>query len=1368
MSTAVLESAVAPVHARAQIVRWRLRYAAACAVITALCFNADAARLAGDTKLDLTVDPVRFLARALHLWNSQAFAGQLQNQAYGYLFPMGPFFALGHLLGLPSWVVQRLWWSALLCLAFIGLARLAEALGIGTPTARFVAALGYAASPHLLTVLGPVSAEALPMCMAPWALLPLASGRSSPRRAATLSALAVLAMGAVNAAAVLAALTPATLWLVVHLGQRPVRALAAWWVGAVAAVTAWWVVPLLLLGRYSVNFLDHIESARTTTSFTSVLESLRGAADWVAYIPVAGWRAGALYLTQPTVLLDSVLVAALGLVGLALRGLPYRRWAVLCLLVGVCGVGLGFHADQTWANGLGSGSLRTLLDGPLAPLRNTHKFDVAIRLPLILGLAHLLGKAEWGRSATERTRTRWLATLVVVACLAGAAAPLVSLKIAPSRTFAGVPGYWDDAARWLDANAEDGRALVMPGAHTGLYAWGRTGDEPLQGLTDAHWEVRDAVPIVPSGHIRALDAVEQLFDAGRPSPGLAEYLSRMGIGYLVVRNDLDFDAVGAPRPVLVHQTLDGSPGLRRVAAFGPPFGQPDVGVDAGMQPRYPPVEIYRVAGGAPPVSATTVPSAALVSGGPESLLGLDATVGVPAVLAGDAGASVDPGTVVLTDGLRRRETNYGLNTDNRSATLTATDPLRMNAASRDYLPYSAKHQTVAVLHGAVSVTASSSGSDPDAGYGSVPAEQPFAAVDGAPDTGWHANLAQPADGQWWQVGFISPRVVPDLTLLLPDLAGLAGTATVRTDAGQTTVPVSSGASVPVSLPAGRPTASVRVTFHVGALAQVGLQEVIIPGVQVTRSLQVADDLAAHRPVDVVSFQAAGDGRSGCVTQGDAVRCAPWLVQPGEDDLGLDRTFTLGQPATYGMSLTATPRPGPGLDALIEQAADPSVTVSASSQAVAAPYGGPATVVDGRVGTGWVADSADPDPTLRLSWARPRTVETVRLQVDPGLAATPPTQVVVEAAGTKTTATIGDDGTVRFPAVRTNELALHLRAGLGLRTTFVAASIRTLPLGVGVSELTVPGVSESARSADTDVRFTCDTGPRVVIDGHNYRTQSTTTVEQLRSLAPVSLQLCETEASLAAGQHRLLANRTASLLVSGATLTRSGFTPAAQPVPATPTSWGVAHRTVRVGARSEPAVLVVHENANAGWRATLSDTRLQHVTVDGWQQGYVVPAGASGTVRLDFTPDHLYRAALLVGALLVLGLCLSLLWRRRRTNPVRVIDAGDGGCTLPVAGLVAAALLAGWAGLAVAAAIGGLAEVARRRGLGEFVLPVLAGGSYLIAGFWLAAHSITTAHYAGRSGVLQLLCATALATVCWAGRAAPSAASASREPPPTGS
>ena len=80
--------------------------------------------------------PRRFLSRSLLAWDPHAGFGQLQNQAYGYLFPMGPFYLLGHVAGVPDWVVQRAWWALLLVVAYTGLLALADELGVGTPAPR--------------------------------------------------------------------------------------------------------------------------------------------------------------------------------------------------------------------------------------------------------------------------------------------------------------------------------------------------------------------------------------------------------------------------------------------------------------------------------------------------------------------------------------------------------------------------------------------------------------------------------------------------------------------------------------------------------------------------------------------------------------------------------------------------------------------------------------------------------------------------------------------------------------------------------------------------------------------------------------------------------------------------------------------------------------------------------------------------------------------------------------------------------------------------------------------------------------------------------------------------------------------------------
>ena len=68
-------------------------------------------------------------------WSSTGDLGHVQGGQYGgYLFPMGPFFALGHALGLAPWLVQRLWLGLVLTLAAWGAVKLMD--GCRRPAGR--------------------------------------------------------------------------------------------------------------------------------------------------------------------------------------------------------------------------------------------------------------------------------------------------------------------------------------------------------------------------------------------------------------------------------------------------------------------------------------------------------------------------------------------------------------------------------------------------------------------------------------------------------------------------------------------------------------------------------------------------------------------------------------------------------------------------------------------------------------------------------------------------------------------------------------------------------------------------------------------------------------------------------------------------------------------------------------------------------------------------------------------------------------------------------------------------------------------------------------------------------------------------------
>jgi arabinofuranan 3-O-arabinosyltransferase len=833
----------------------RVRLVAVALALVVLAFLQSPGDIAADTKLDLVVNPLRFLGRAFGLWDPTGYAGQLQNQAYGYFFPMGPFFALGHLVHLDAWMIQRLWFAALLVGAWGGTYRLLNALRIGTPTVRVIAALTYALAPRMLTELGGLSSEVVPFAVAPWVLAPLVLGarRGSPRRAAAMSAVAFLFAGGINAAAALAILPLPAWWLLTREKGKRKNQLMRWWVLCISLASLWWAVPLVVLGKYSPPFLDWIESSAVTTSATDLLDAWRGTTQWVAR--VAGpdgptWTAGWVLLTAPAAIIATTLVATVGMVGAVHRRNPHRLFLGGGLVIGLTLITFGHTGPLTppWAGGA-----QELLDGALSAFRNIHKFDPVIRLVLAIGLAHLLATIRPLRGLQWReVPVAALVRIAVAATLLVSAVPAFSGDLVNRNRPTTYPTYWASAADWLAANANDSRALVVPGAPFGLYYWGNTNDDVLQPLANSAWEVRDGVPLSSAGNIRLLDAFDQLMADGEPSAGLATALAGAGFGYVVVRNDLDWRRGRATRPELVHEALDGSPGLQRVKTFGPKLTSDGDLVDPKLyDPRmaaYPAVEIYKVTDEPATVRSVPIDNLLRLAGGPEATLSLaeqGLQVGRPTVLDGDdSGLPASIGTPVVTDTLTRREVNFGEVRHNRSAVLTPDDPFIEQRAAHDYLNSDDKSlETVARYTGVSGFKASSSGSDVDAAISHDAAHSPWAAVDGDPDSSWSSGTPG-AIGQWLELDFDHDVDLSQITLQFDanlKLGPLPTKLEVTTDRGSAPVVVApSGQPQQVVTPSG-PTRKLRlkVLSVAGAAASAGgvaIAEVTVPGLEVTRTL----------------------------------------------------------------------------------------------------------------------------------------------------------------------------------------------------------------------------------------------------------------------------------------------------------------------------------------------------------------------------------------------------------------------------------------------------------------------------------------------------------------------------------------------------
>ena len=480
----------------------------------------------------------------------------------------------------------------------------------------------------------------------------------------------------------------------------------------------WWVVALVLLGRISPPFLDFIESSGVTTQWMSLTEMLRGTDAWTPFV-APNATAGASLVTGSVAVLATTLVAAAGIAGLAMRTMPARGRLIVILLIGVVLLAVGY------SGGLGSPVAQTVqafLDAGGTPLRNMHKLEPLLRLPLALGLAHLLGRIPLPGSAPRR---EWLNAfahpehdkrvavgVVVLVALAAGTSLAWTGRLTPPGAFDAIPQYWHDTADWLDEHNAGGRVLLAPGAPFATQVWGTSHDEPLQVLGNSPWGVRDSIPLTPPATIRALDSVQRLFAAGRPSAGLADTLARQGISYVVVRNDLDPETSRSARPLLVHRAIEGSPGLSKVAQFGEPVGPGTLAgfiTDSGLRPRYPAVEIYKVATPTIPSTPYLVDTDAMarVDGGPEVLLRLDERRRLlgqpplgPMLLTGDAqraGLTLPPGKgVTVTDTPLARETDYGRVDDHSSAIRAPDDPRHTFNRVLDYPRRRRRHGVWAV------------------------------------------------------------------------------------------------------------------------------------------------------------------------------------------------------------------------------------------------------------------------------------------------------------------------------------------------------------------------------------------------------------------------------------------------------------------------------------------------------------------------------------------------------------------------------------------------------------------------------------------------------------------------------------------------
>jgi arabinofuranan 3-O-arabinosyltransferase len=1279
--------------------------AGCCLVLAALAFVSHPGNLIADTKIDMAVNPAGFLGRALQMWDPAQF-GFLQDQAVGYLFPVGPFFLLLKIIAVPGWIAQRLWISAILAAGFLGIVRLSARLGIGSPASQVVAGFAYALAPNWLGELGTLSSEILPIAMLPWILLPLVTAvreesgltGNGTARAAAQSALAVALCSGINAAAVIAVLVPPVIYLITAPATARRLRIACCWVPAVLLATSWWLIPLLLEDKYGVSILPYTESAATTTSVTSLFNALRGAENWISYLVVNGqpWEPVAFRLaagSAPTIL--AAVIAGLGLVGLLSRGMPQRRFLLCLVLAGLLVISTGY------VSGLGN-PLAATIDhlingGPLAPFRNLRKFDPLIRLPLVLGLAHLLPPAKGRLPAARRDlrsagRQLWSAgrqlssagrqlssacrqlarpavSLVACAAIAGLALPVYVSGLSTPGSFARFPSYWVSAASWLNRHAGNSAVLAVPGARFGQYTWGSPMDDVLEALSTGDWASSQLSVIGSVGNARLLETIDQQMAAGEGSAGLTQLLARMGVRYVLVRNDLIRSDLYGAWPARVLQAIAESPGLTKVAQFGPasPVGSSLPGsAISGFDPPYPPVEIYQVSSAQPVVTVQPTAGTMRVYGAPEALLTL-ADQGLlknrPVLLNSD-GPTVHAASTVVTDSLRRRVRNFGEIRNDYSPTLTAGQPASTFEAAEDYLePSWQKYMAVAQYHGIANVTASSSA----AGIEAIPAQfgtgrLPFAAVDGNLNTMWESGSLGGPVGQWIKLDFVHAENPGAISVAFADDIAIGPQVTgveISTATGQLADKVKvTGHYQSLRVPPGSSlwlkieVTSVLRPPHPDIGRQVGIAEIAVPGLNASRSIDAPDvRLPGRADPTAVVLAKAEPQPSACMLTSARWVCSPSLETSTEEQYGFDHSFTVARPEKVRLAGTAVLTS----PSLIERYAFPGrqqPSVAGSSSYVSDPEDLPSSAFDANPLTTWVSGAFDHHPTLTIGWRGFKRVSAVTIQRPPG------------ANGPLAVTVTGSRGQVRTGVLGggAGSLALPALSFAPMRTESLTLRFSPAQLPVQITDVTIPGVRPLTVAYTATFRLPCGFGPQIDVDGKRVPTRVSGTFADLLEGRPMSFTACS-GVSVGAGGNRVIEPSTDGFSVQTVVLDQTGPGSLAGAAPGVAVrvrtvSWTDTRRVLAVAAPRQ-SFLVVDQNFNAGWQASVGGKVLLPVQLDGWKQGWLLPAGTRGLVTLSYRPQAPYRLSV-AGGLIALAVIAVIgwvpLWRRRRVAAADTVQA----------------------------------------------------------------------------------------------------------------
>jgi hypothetical protein len=1211
------------------------------------------------------------------VWAPSIDLGAVQGAQYsGYLWPMGPAFALFDAIGLSPWVAQRIWLGLLFALSAWGMLKLLDGF-VGRPRGlpHLVGAGFYLLNPYTVIFSARTSVVLLGYAALPWLLVVVQRGVRTARGwrewrgwwwAAAFALILTSTGGGVNAAVVGWMLVGPLLLLV----YEPVVGAVRWrdsgrflaQAGVLACVASiWWIAPLLVHARYGVDFLQFTEQPRAIWGTNAAPEALRLMAYWTSYIGVGFYgasrplysEAGTL-LFNPLVVGASLLLPALAALGFALA--RRRRYAPFLLLLVVVGAAIEVAG---FPNGTPAREAMEWIyrNAPLFRfMRTTQKAAplVAVGVGGLLALFAQAGLARVREARGERLRRAGPLALAVglAALILLAALPLVRGDgVERQLAWKEIPAAWERAGSGLDRELPRGtRALVLPGQIFAYYRWGGTVDAILPRLTERPTAVRFETPYSDPHANDLLWTVDRLVQQRRLVPGqLAPLLRLMGVGAVVTGSDDDVSRSGGMNAAAAAAEL-AAQGLGRPArSYGPRRLESPPPQELGPPVELPQVRRYDLPPGRALVSVAPERAPMVVDGSAEGLAGLAAfgelPERAPILYAGDLDArelralAADGAELVVSDSNRRRRFVPEYGHQNLGATLPEDESVNENFALIEPFPERGPDaQTVAVVDGARYVRAPNEG-----GLLEFPEYDAAAAFDGDLSTLWAADRYLNPSERWIEIGFEQPRDVPYVDLYpVHDWRGIErevemGGVRAKLHAGRNRIRLGLEDATKLRV------TITRVDQPPGDLrGSGGLREIRIPGVRVTRSLRppvlVGRALAGHDLSRAGLTYLFERTTADAPFRRDRQTGSPLLELASnrrDAEQQLHHLLFAPEPRAYGAGAWVYPDVDAS-DAELDRLTGVRgpVVFESSGRFRNEPRFRASSAFDRDERTAWIGIWARPSaPHPWVSWRARRPLELSSLELAPAQRpALRPSIVRVSWRGGRTAPLrVGGDGRVELGRrVRARSFRLTV---LATRAPAGVSEARRHIRGVGIGSIRIPGVAPVRRPGSGALRTRCGDA-RLRVGGTDVALRPRGTIADLEAGRPLRARGCSGPVRMGAGVQRVSSVR--STFAVHILRLRS---PAPEPVDSPPSPGRVVDpgdvdgshvRHARV-ALDAPAWLVLGQSFSEGWRARCDGRDLgEPRPVNAYANGWRAPRDCE-RVEFAFAPQDGVRLGLIASA-----------------------------------------------------------------------------------------------------------------------------------------